>query len=172
MGIIDNASYRDINQVDTLTASGHLRHLREQGLLEKKGKGFNTFYLPGSEFPKPDNLSGKPDNLSGKPDNLETESGELLNVSELFSQMPKKLRDMALQIGKKAPKENIRHAILSLCQWKELTTIQLANILRRNRKFLFEAHIKPMVDAAELQMKYPQENHPQQAYRAKITRDP
>ncbi|MCK5114380.1 MAG: putative DNA binding domain-containing protein [Phycisphaerae bacterium] len=170
MGIIDNASYRDINQVDTLTASGHLRNLRDQGLLEKQGKGFKTFYLPGPKFPKPDNLEAKPDNLEAKPDNLETEPDELLEAPELLSQMPKKLRDMALHVGKKAPKENIRHAILALCQWKEMTVTQLAGILRRNRTFLLGEHIKQMVDTDELQMKYPQENHPHQAYQAKITR--
>jgi ATP-dependent DNA helicase RecG len=177
-GFIDNASYRDINQVDTLTASGHLRHLRDQDLLEKRGKGSKTYYLPGPKYPKPDNrsgkpdnLSGKPDNLSGKPDNLPEKPDELLAVPELLSQMPKRLRDMVLGIGKKAPKENLRHAILALCQWKEMTAAQFAGILRRNRTFLLGEHIKPMVDAGDLQMKYPQENHPQQAYRAKIAEE-
>jgi len=170
-GFIDNASYRDINQVDTLTASGHLRHLRDQGLLDKKGRGSKTFYLPGLKFPKPDRLSGKPDRLGGKPDMLDGKPEELLAVPELLSQMPKRLRDMALGVGKRAKKEKLRYAVLSLCQWRELTASQLAGILRRNKTFLLGEHLKPMVVAEELRMKYPQESHPQQAYRANIPRE-
>ncbi len=145
--------------------------MRDQGLIERKGKGSKTFYVPGPKFSKPDDLSGKPDNLQGKPDNLEGESDKLLDIPELLSQMPKRLRDKVLHVGKKAPKENIRHAILALCQWKEMTTTQLAGVLRRNRRFLLNEHIKPMVDAGDLQTKYPQENHPQQAYRPRNAGD-
>ena len=47
---IDNAAYRDLNQVDVLNASTHLRRLRDQGLLEQRGKGSATFYVPTSRF--------------------------------------------------------------------------------------------------------------------------
>ena len=140
-------------------------------MLEPQGGGPKTYYVPGSKFPKPDNLEAKPDNLEAKPDNLEAKPDELLVVPELLSQMPKKLRDMVLEIGKKTPKKNLRHAILAICQWKEMTAPHLAGILRRNRTFLLGEHLKPMVDAGELQMKYPQENHPLQAYRAKTVRN-
>jgi ATP-dependent DNA helicase RecG len=39
VGAINNSAYRDINRLDTLTASGHLRRLRDLDLLEQKGKG-------------------------------------------------------------------------------------------------------------------------------------
>ena len=167
-GYIDNASYRDINHVDTLTASGHLRHLRDLSLLEMKGGGSKTYYVPGLDLHKPDNLEGKPDNLEGKPDNLEGKPDELLSTPDLLAQMPKKLRDRVLKVGKKAPRETIRHAILTLCHWRELTGTQLAGILRRHRRFLLSEHVKPMVGAGELKMKFPQENHPRQAYLANI----
>ena len=38
MGAITNADYRNINCVDTLSASASLRRLRDSGLLELKGK--------------------------------------------------------------------------------------------------------------------------------------
>ncbi len=44
---IDNSTYRDINRdVDTLSASKHLRKLCDCGLLEKKGHGPATYYVP------------------------------------------------------------------------------------------------------------------------------
>jgi ATP-dependent DNA helicase RecG len=45
-GSISNAEYRTINGVDTLTASAHLRRLRDFGLLEQRGRGNATFYIP------------------------------------------------------------------------------------------------------------------------------
>ena len=47
---IDNAAYRDLNQVDVLNASQHLRRLRDQGLLEQRGKGSATYYVPTQRF--------------------------------------------------------------------------------------------------------------------------
>jgi ATP-dependent DNA helicase RecG len=45
-GAINNTVYRNINNVDTLTASTHLRRLRNIGLLAQKGNGANTYYVP------------------------------------------------------------------------------------------------------------------------------
>ncbi len=45
-GAIDNAMYRELNRVDTLSASQALRRLRDAGLLEQKGRGSGTYYQP------------------------------------------------------------------------------------------------------------------------------
>lgn len=44
VGTINNWMYRVTNNVDTLTASQHLRRLRDVGLLEQQGKGSATCY--------------------------------------------------------------------------------------------------------------------------------
>jgi len=44
LGTINNWMYRVTNNVDTLTASQHLRRLRDAGLLEQQGKGSATCY--------------------------------------------------------------------------------------------------------------------------------
>ncbi len=76
---IDNAAYRDLNQVDVLNASQHLRRFRDQGLLMQRGKGSATYYVPTDKFlatlPKKssevmtasEGLSGKPEAASGRP---------------------------------------------------------------------------------------------------------
>ena len=50
VGAIHNAAYRDINSVETLAASAHLRRLRDLGLLEQRGSGARTFYVPTARF--------------------------------------------------------------------------------------------------------------------------
>lgn len=46
VGAITNAAYRNMNMVDTLDASTHLRRLRDEGMLEQRGKGSATYYVP------------------------------------------------------------------------------------------------------------------------------
>jgi ATP-dependent DNA helicase RecG len=50
---IDNATYRHLNRVDVLNASQHLRRLRDRGLLEQKGKGADTYYMPTGRLTDP-----------------------------------------------------------------------------------------------------------------------
>ena len=170
-GFIDNASYRDINQVDTLAASGRLRYLRDLGFLDKQGRGSKTFYIPGPKFPKPSNLEAKPSNLGSKPSNLGTEPEGLLKTTEILAQLPKKTRDRLLGLGKKSPKTSVSHMILDVCRDQYLTASQLADLFGRNRDYFMTTYISPMLSAGELEPKYPQENHPQQAYRANIARN-
>lgn len=47
---IDNSSYRQQSGLDTLAASQELRAMRDAGLLEMKGKGSATYYVPGAKF--------------------------------------------------------------------------------------------------------------------------
>ena len=78
MGAINNSAYRDINQMETLIASGHLRRLRELGLLAQKGKSSATYYVPtnrllaGAVSPAQRGLDsqGVPTGLSTKPQGL------------------------------------------------------------------------------------------------------
>jgi ATP-dependent DNA helicase RecG len=65
VGAMNNSAFRDINRgIDTLTASGHLRRLRDAGLLEQKGKSVGTYYVPTSRL-----LSGGA-RSAGLPDHL------------------------------------------------------------------------------------------------------
>ena len=51
LGAIDNATFRQIGNCDTLRASKALREMREMELLISKGKGSASYYVPGSNFP-------------------------------------------------------------------------------------------------------------------------
>src|SRR5690606_22620350 len=50
VGAIDNSSYRQLNGVDILKASGDLRDMRLKELLNQKGKGRATYYVAGKNF--------------------------------------------------------------------------------------------------------------------------
>jgi len=50
VGAMNNYDYRTLTGLDTLSASRRLQHLRNVKLLEQKGKGNATYYVPGERF--------------------------------------------------------------------------------------------------------------------------
>ena len=124
------------------------------------GKPDNLPGKPDNLLGKPDNLPGKPDNLPGKPDNLPGKPDNL-NTGEL----PAYLIEIIDDLGRKASNEAMNNAILQLCSWKELTIRQLANILKRNDKYMFGI-ITPLRESGQLEYTIPDmPNHPEQAYK-------
>ncbi|MBW4592433.1 MAG: putative DNA binding domain-containing protein [Brasilonema angustatum HA4187-MV1] len=69
VGMINNLIYRVTNDVDTLTASQHLRRLRDTGLLEQQGKGSATCYTLNPEFQPKEQLEVDTSNLDSKTTN-------------------------------------------------------------------------------------------------------
>ena len=67
LGMVNNSLYRELTGTDTLTASAHLARLRDIGLLDKQGKGYNTVYKLSQAaanagrliFPEPEKVVGK-----------------------------------------------------------------------------------------------------------------
>jgi ATP-dependent DNA helicase RecG len=65
--MVNNSLYRELTGTDTLTASAHLARLRDIGLLDKQGKGYNTVYKLSQAaanagrliFPEPEKVVGK-----------------------------------------------------------------------------------------------------------------
>ena len=50
VGAVDNSTYRQLSGVGTLKASQDLRALRDEGLLEMKGQGRSTYYVPSDKL--------------------------------------------------------------------------------------------------------------------------
>lgn len=178
-GAIDNAMYREVNRVDTLAASQALRRLRDAGLLEQRGRGSATHYLPTPRLLPPAapvvaddgaaaGLSPKLGALSPKLDGLSPKLGTLspkLPTPELDG-LPEALRAQIAALGRRSPPAAIESAIEALCSWREMPLEKLARRLGRTRDTVRD-YAKRMLKAGRLRLKYPQQpNHPQQAYRA------
>ncbi|WP_308795972.1 Fic family protein [Tolypothrix sp. FACHB-123] len=236
VGIINNLIYRVTNDVDTLTASQHLRRLRDAGLLEQQGKGSATCYTLNPEFQpqeqlevdtsnldshtthslsgqspnpnldsstlEPDSLSGqfpKPnldsstleaDSLSGQSPNpnldsstLEADSlsGQSLESNldsskftpqqltlELFPPIKtESLEERLANIGKRTEPEEIKNLILELCKIEPRSSSELQSMLKRQRKYLLDQYLKPLIDEGLLEYTIPEKpNDPHQTYRS------
>ncbi len=186
VGAINNSAYRDINRVDTLAASGHLRRLRDAGLLEQKGKSVGTYYVPTSRLADPTETQGVTPSVpapsqGGKATPDRPKSLLHQRVAEPLGNevkprgfgpnlggLPRGLRDEAQALGKRGSHPQVRSVIRHLCAWKPLMAESIAVILGRNKDYLATTYLGPMVRDGELTYRFPdQPAHPQQAYEAK-----
>ncbi|RAM53316.1 MAG: hypothetical protein C6Y22_01300 [Hapalosiphonaceae cyanobacterium JJU2] len=185
VGEINNFIYRFINCVDPLTASQRLRHLRDVGLLEQKGKGSATYYTLRSDILGNDLSSGLggQDNsyLASNPIDNDLSSGSTSQDSSYLAgnstdnelsqsyldQMPDDLRQSVERLGERAEPNEISDVIVQLCQWQELSSSELAAILGRNQVYLRSKYLNPLITSGQLEYVRPgNPSDPHQAYRA------
>ncbi len=195
LGAIDNAAYRNLNRVDVLNASQHLRRLRDFGLLQQKGKSAVTYYVPTEKLLAPwrssatssPSASGRPgtETQSGNPvaqsgnsptqsGNPEIQSGSLsAEASERVPRLaaapglPAELAASITNLKARVAQPEMEDLVWRLCAWKEFSTEELAQLLQRNRNYVQDRLITPMLRAGRLEMTIPdQPNHPEQRYRS------
>ena len=175
LGAIDNAAYRAINGTDTLNASGHLRRLRDLELLQMKGSGSRTYYIPGPKFvvipvsgseisqlqpenehqPSADSHHPSPNSHHPSP-----------NSHHPWGTIPPDLDARRPAPGAKPRRDVLRALIVDLCAWRSLSARDLAAILnRQEHKPLVRDYLSPMVAEGLLAYTVPEmENHPDQRY--------
>ena len=187
-GAIDNATYRDLNKVDTLAASQALRRLRDAGLLAQKGRGSATYYVPTERLVLEEALSSNlevlssnlAEDLSSNPPALSSNpqfaSDELARVptrfdeelrNSLLDSLPGSLAARLGAIGQRHPPQEIRELVVALCALRDWPVEELASLLRRNPEVVRQNYLRPLMRDGRLVMAKPNEpNDPQQAYRA------
>lgn len=169
MGAITNADYRNINCVDTLSASTSLRRLRDVGLLESKGKSSQTYYVPGKTIALKEagasNISSLSTELTPQVKPLSVESNSLsLELLEIPPELKKELESL----GKRVSQVKIKHLILKLCEIKPRKLSEIAFFLKRNANYVREVYLIPLIETGNLKYTFPhQPNHPQQAYKTR-----
>jgi ATP-dependent DNA helicase RecG len=168
MGAINNAVYRDINRVDALNASGHLRRLRDLGLLEPRGKGSATYYIPARRFLAAMQTSSS---LIRMPNPTDETLPVGLNPTDKalpvgFPGLPAHLSEAVANLGQRATPDEVTYVILKLCRWRALQVSELAVILNRSQRYIQETYLRALVRSGDLQYTYPDNPaHPHQAYK-------
>lgn len=179
-GAVDNTACRDFSGLDTLTASRVLRRLRDRGLLEKQGAGSQTYYvlasMPGAtpmasaqaRLP----LELRPSGEDACGDSCLTPMPEAKTCNPELATLPPELATLLATLKGRVSAEALRTAILRLCAWTPLTVEQLATLLEKDRHYLRNKHLIPMVRDRELRFLYPESaKHPHQAYVAAEAKD-
>lgn len=170
VGAINNSAYRDLNRVETLIASGHLRKLRDEGLVDQKGKGAGTFYVPTERLLNP--VGYKPASPVSKPQTQEatpatsSQSQGFPVLPQGFPPLPADLTAAVDGLGERANPAEVKPVIRQLCMWRPLRAEEIAAILQRGQPYVTRTYLTPMVRDGDLEFVYPdQPAHPQQAYR-------
>jgi ATP-dependent DNA helicase RecG len=172
-GAVDNSACRDFSGLDTLAASRVLRRLRDRGLLDKLGGGSSTHYaLPtvvaaateaGGQTRLPLEVSTS---AAEQPDNApDTAMPSAAACNLELATLPPELATLLATLKGRTSTEALRHGIRRLCAWTPLTVEQLATHLGKDRHYLRNKHLIPMVRDGQLRFRYPESaKHPHQAY--------
>jgi ATP-dependent DNA helicase RecG len=173
LGAINNAAYREINRTETLDASTHLRRLRDLNLLEKKGSGNRTYYVPGPGFRAAQVAQAEAQSRESGAESREpgAQSRELGAESRdpdgplTTGAVPAELRAELDALSKRPKQQDLRRVIRDLCTWAPLTSARLAELLDRRQEALVRDHLRPMIEGGELAYTIPaMPHHPDQAY--------
>lgn len=175
-GAIDNATYRALNKVDSLSASSALRRLRDAGLLSQQGRGSATWYRPADKLQAEAGLSSELERLSSKPVTLSSSvSSKADDLSSgpdparmaLLDELPGQLAARIGAIGQRHPPERVRELVVALCQRRPWRVDELALLLQRNPESIRQNYLRPLLAQQRIAMIFPDTpSSPQQAYRS------
>ncbi|MFY9345008.1 MAG: ATP-binding protein [Planctomycetota bacterium] len=177
-GSIDNATYRSMNGVDTLAASGHLRRLRDLGLLEMRGAGSRTYYVPGvalDRSPKPATLAGQTRNPPTQTPNPGLETPKLPRESRkpappgaatvAAAWPPESVRQRIAAVGRRPQVRVLEQLLIDLCRPGPRSSRELGQALGRDARELTKSHLGRLVAAGTLAHTIPNApHHPEQKY--------
>jgi ATP-dependent DNA helicase RecG len=173
LGAIDNAVYRSVNHVDTLTASGRLRHLRDAALLEQHGKGAGSYYLPAARFLAALGVQTEPEPLRAQSVPLRAGFDALragfdplrAEFEALRAELPEPLRAHLCKLGQRSTPEELDATLMGLCAWRPLSLGELAALTAKTPNHLRSRNIKRLLTDGRLQYLHPEEpSHPDQKY--------
>ena len=170
VGAIDNQTYRQMTDCDTLKASNELRALKNQELLANKGKGKATYYVPGKLLAVSQHVGGTtiqqvisapPLEISAPPLEISAPPLEIsappLEISERIAELKKREHDA----------EKIKDIIVDLCKIRAMKATELAGYFGKGEDYMKRKYLSTMIADKQLQYTYPEMlNHPEQAYKS------
>ena len=179
VGAVDNRVYRQFAGCDTLKASAKLSMMRDAGLLEMKGRGKATYYVPGDRFPAakhettaplaqttlPQGQTTLPQDQTTPPQAQTTapQGQTTAPLAQTTAPLPKDLVSDLAALGRKAPRERVVELMVRLCSCRAMTKDDLVKYLKRSDATV--KHIAASLVGTRLSYLYPEViHHPNQAY--------
>lgn len=160
VGAIDNTTYRQMADCDTLKASNDLRLLKTYNLLKSRGKGKATYYVAGDE------LSVLLPELSTPPPDLKAPATELSTPPAEINTPPREILERINALNKREhDKRKVESIILDLCSLKPMKAAEIARHFNRKEAYFKRKYLSGMIAEKKLKYLYPEMiNHPEQAY--------
>ena len=169
-GEISNSSLRDLTSLDTLKASASIRKMRENGLIEKRGKGNNTDYIATAALLQDIEaasvgVQALHDTLHGTlhdKDEVSNDRGKALE-SRLPAELCRTL--LHLRLGKRADPEQVTSVIIEICKHGPYSKEEIAKMVGREPPYVAQNYLSPLVKNGAIDMVIKdQPSHPNQRY--------
>jgi ATP-dependent DNA helicase RecG len=160
---VTNFNFRDISGLDTLAASKGLRKLHQAGLLDKRGKGAQTFYVAGPkmlEAIEADEKSRLHDNGASLPDKEASLHGK---DGAPDAKLPQELKSRLLhhRLGKRADPDAVRGMIVDVCHHGAFSKDEIARLLAREPSHIAQHYLSPLLKEGAIVLTIPDTpNHP------------
>jgi len=141
-----------------------LHELVEQKMLESDGTGRGTYYfLPGCHP-----VDGGALSLENESDNTSSTHKSSEVAHKEIEVAHRVLLDIAAAVAsaRRSPKKMVEKTIVSLCERQELSSRELASLLKRGEQSLRTHYLNPLCENGRLHRKYPIKTHPRQKYSA------
>lgn len=153
VGAIDNTTYRQMADCDTLKASNDLRLLKSFNLLKSKGKGKATYYVAGG-------------GLSASPQDLSAPATEISAPPQELSAPPQKILEKIKQLNQREhDSEKVKNIILDICAIRAFKATEIAAYLNKGEGYVKRKYLSELIAEKKLKYLYPEMvNHPEQAY--------
>ena len=171
IGAMNNSVVRALCGLDTLAASSLLGRLRNAGLLEKKGAGPATYYVP--TFPTQTaaqlSLPGFEEDSQNKGESFRNSDEGYRNKGTSYrnnDELPRDLQERIRKIGQRSKPEVLESLILDLCRFREFSKSELGDLLGRKTRTM-DSYLSKLVSRNVLERTKPlSATHPHQSYRA------
>ena len=163
-GAVNNSVFRQFSGEDTLHASVALRELRDFGIIEQKGRGSATYYVPGQGFlqDNAETLQGNAKTLQGNTETLQARLQDLRArpaIAQALSRLKKHTKRCELE-----------RIIVDICNDEPLKSVELAGLLKRNETYLRGILSNMVGEKGPLSYVIPEmPTHPHQSY--KVSQD-
>lgn len=158
---IDNRTFRQMADCDTLKASNELRMLKANNLLTQKGKGKSTYYISGDKLTAPlQKISTPPQEISTPP------TADLSTPPQGISTLPQEMLKRIAGFNKREHNaEKVKDIIKELCAIRAMKAVEIASYLNKGDDYIKRKYLTKMIKDNELVFLHPEMiNHPEQAY--------
>ena len=164
-GAVNNSVFRQLSGLDTLHASASLRELRNYGIIEQKGRGNTTYYIPGKVY-KDLSLLGDTETLQANKVTLQGNAVTLQDRLQYLRTRPAIAQAIA-RIKKRNKRDVLNEIIVDMCRDEPLRSVELASLIGRNETYL-RTILSEMVESnGPLHYTIPEmPTHPNQAYKS------
>ena len=185
---LSNEALRAVYKIHSADMRKILSKLRNLGIVVSRGKSIATEYAlnskylgngvlvnspdkggnsPGNSPDKGGNSPGNsPDKGGNSPGNSPDKGGNV-GPSTLFESLPPQTQHKVRSVKSRARcgREAMLSLILEICTGRYVSLLDLSLLLARNQEHL-RGYIQILIRSEELETRYSEKNHPDQAYRA------